>query len=192
VTLKGVDRLLGISAAALHARLQAPGLAELVAEASPEAARLLIDCLEPSRVRRESPQRQASGGLRGSWAEGLRATHQGTPPPEDYCGLGYEPTEVAGRDAPPGSDARVELHARRYARRERLFSARDWRPDMGDRKDESGPPVGYKVIPCRSDDGFDRPATPGRAGSALLVALVRAGRRARQRPGHQAPHRAES
>ena len=56
----------------------------------------------------------------------LRAVRDGTLMPEDWYGPGVEPTETAGRDAPPGSEARIELYTRRAARGEALFSSADY------------------------------------------------------------------
>ena len=125
VTIKGVAACMGCSDDALRRRLRAAVLREQLACLDPVAANLLEQCLDRCD-RRGGASRPKAPHVAQSRDALLHAVQDGTPLPEDWYGPGLPPTENAGRDAPPGSEARIELYTRRAARGEALFSSADY------------------------------------------------------------------
>ena len=125
VTIKGVAACMGCSDDSLRLRLRAAALREQLARLDPVAASLLEQCLDRCE-RRGGASRPKAPHVAQTRDALLQAVRDGTTMPEDWYGPGLPPTENAGRDAPPGSEARIELYTRRAARGEALFSSADY------------------------------------------------------------------
>ena len=125
VTIKGVAACMGCSDDALRRRLRSDVLREQLARLDLDAARLLQQCLDRCE-RRGGASRPKAPHVAQTRDALLQAVRDGTTMPEDWYGPSLPPTEIAGPDALPGSEARIAIYTRRVARGEMPFSTADY------------------------------------------------------------------
>jgi hypothetical protein len=118
----GLARILKITEKQAKALLRDPTLPALVEALNPRAAQQLRDCLDRM-------DRQRTTNLVLSMASLKAAQAAGSPLPEDFNGT---PPACQPTDALPGTQAKIEVFAARYAARQQLFHVRDAkRPMLG-------------------------------------------------------------
>jgi hypothetical protein len=111
----GLARILGVTEKQAKALLRDPTLPALVEVLNPRAARQLHDCLERMGRQRTTNLVLSMDSLKAAQAAG-------SPLPEDFNGT---PPACQPTEALPGTPAKIEVFAARYAARQQLFNPRD-------------------------------------------------------------------
>jgi hypothetical protein len=115
VSAVGLARILAITEKQAKDLLRDPDLPQLVEKLNPRAARQLRDCLDRMNRQRTTNLVLSMDSLKAAQAAG-------SPLPEDFNGL---PPACEPTNALPGTAAKIDVLAARYAARQQLFNAFD-------------------------------------------------------------------